>query len=154
MSKTRILGDNLILSASYDDGTTYEAIGIATEHTLTINQDSIDAACKEDGVWNNAIPGNLSWSVSVSGLHAMASDGTSTFTKIFGLQKSRAKIRLKIYLRDSADIESPDTTTDSYVYEGEASIDSLEQSASKGAVATFSASFTGAGELTEKLNDV
>ncbi len=150
MSKVKILGDNLILKASFDGGSTYEAIGVASEHSLSINQDSIDAASKEDGVWNNSLAGNLGWTVSVSGIKAVDTDGNDTFSKIFGLQKNRSKIQLQLYRRTSDSIEAMEEN--SLYYYGEATIDSLEESASKGAIATFSASFTGAGELHESAS--
>ena len=145
MSLIKILGDNLILSASFDGGNTYEAIGVASEHTLSVSQGSIEAACKEDGVWNDAIAGNLDWSVSLSGLKAMDLGGKSTFDKFFELQKVRKKIKLRLQHRTFTDINAAEKGT--IVYHGSAIIESLEESAAKGSVATFSASFKGAGEL-------
>ena len=57
-------GSNLVVKT----GGTPVAIACATSCTLTVNQEAVEASCKDSGKWVQSISGKASWEISTDNL--------------------------------------------------------------------------------------
>ena len=127
-------------------GGTDKVIVCSTSCTLSANVDTIEVACKNDGSgsatgkWKNILPGNKSWEVSAEALYVESSTSGATARDLFNEMVSGNKVSLTFSKKSTA--------TGDLLYTGEAYITSWSVNAPDGDVSTFSATFTGTGELT------
>ena len=136
------------------DGATYKPIAFATSHTFSKTLNTQEISCKDFGDVAAVIPQNYSWTMQTDNLYSI--NGYKAVNNAF---KNMSKV--KVYFGEStynqataqASIVDVDGATDwaiaGFGEEGDAYITSLDVTASAGENATFSATFTGTGTLSE-----
>lgn len=161
MSKT-INGQDLMVFVQKDGK--YTAVAFATNHTLDVSMEQIDASTKDNGngYWSNSEPGMMSWSITTENL--MSDDGSNgyDYNGLFSIMLKRETVDVCFGLKSSLNGEdvtndgsfnaptsgwTPDETN---CYTGKAYITSLSVTATNGEKATYNATFTGAGALILK----
>jgi predicted secreted protein len=123
-------------------GSTDVPIACSTSCSLTINQDTIDASCKNSGSWNNFVPGTKSWEVSVDALYTLPLDGN----------KAQFVDLMAYFLTEENELTiqfGEPGTTGHYYWSGSCMISSLNLNGDKDSSASWTASFKGKGALTQ-----
>lgn len=110
------------------------AIACSTSCSLSMNQEVIDANCKDSGVWATSIEGRKSWSISCSGLYQITA--TPGFLAISALIEEAGANTVELVFTDG---------TNSWT--GDAQLASATATGDDMAVATWDAEFTGVGAL-------
>ena len=143
------------------NGDSYSSVAFATNHTLDVNMEQIDASTKDNGVgyWSNSEPGLMSWSMSTENLMSDSAENGLSYNALFELMLKRETVEVYFSLQtNNVDYASklgeeftvPNTgwTYDNTNnYHGKAYITSLSVTATNGQKATYTATFTGAGAL-------
>lgn len=113
------------------------AVAHATDATLTVDHDLVDASSKSSSGWKDIISGQRSWSLSCSALQDYASSygAESAFDAING----RTSATVTFTTNETGDIE----------YTGTAFVASLTQNAPLEDVATWDVEFTGTGAIAK-----
>lgn len=150
-----IKGRELMVFVSGTTG--LHTIALATNHTLTINADSIDASNKDAGAWNKQNTSKLSWEMSTENLFSYNSGATQiTYDKLFQSMVACEELTLVFALAsgntgatEAGGLVSGDWGNQAPKYSGKAVITSLELNAADGDMASFSATFTGSGPLAK-----
>lgn len=143
---------------------TYKPIAFATSHSMSKQLNTNEIACKDFGDVAAVIPQNYSWTMQTDNLYSI--DGYKAINDVF---KNMTKV--KVYFGESTYKQINPTTgqaeaqasivdvdgaqewgLDGFGEEGDAYITALDVTASAGENATFSATFTGSGTLTEVNN--
>jgi len=139
-SATPINGSAYRIEISTDGGSTYDLVGCATSHSLSVNHSTRDTTCKSAGGWAASAEGLRDWSTSGEGLvtYSVVAD-TAKPNDLFDLIANRTKVNIKF---------TTDNTGD-YEYSGEAYLESYEQEAPLEDNLTYSFSFKGSGALTQ-----
>ena len=136
-------GSNLVVKT----GGTPVAIACATSCTLTVNQEAVEASCKDSGKWVQSISGKASWEISTDNLY----DPVLANNSFDGLVKSIIDdadgtadnlIEIVFEIENQA---SPDIAT----YSGSVQLTSIALTGPDNDVATYTASFKGVGALTQ-----
>ena len=132
-----------------------KSLAFATNHTLSISTETSDTSHKDvKGCWTSTTVKTFSWEVSTENLYADEGNG-STFDILFDAMTNKTLVSVVFGQSTGAVVEgsssnsggwSANTTTNYYT--GKALITSLEVNAPNGDNATFTATFTGVGELT------
>ena len=132
----------------------YEPIAFANSHTLSKTLNTKELASKDFGDASAVLPQNYSWTMQTDNLYSL--NGYRQLNDIF-----RQMRRVKIYFGESSYKQytpqnsivdkngAVDWMTDGFGEEGFAYITSLDVTATAGENATFTATFTGTGPLTE-----
>ena len=131
-----------------------ESIPLATSHTLRISSDTVDVSNKDvaSGKWAASEVGQFSWEVTTDNLYS-----DNGVEKLYEAMLDAEPIPAVFIEKDEDDGEelpasgswTPSTTKKGF--QGSVIITSLEVTAQNGENATFSASFTGYGELSYGL---
>lgn len=155
LTRNVISGDDLMVF----DGAG-NSIAFATNHSLSVSVDLESIAHKDAGIWAAQTPGKINWEITSENLYSQHDFDTlfsymtkkQDYTLFFGLKKGyegsneyNASYTVNINNDDNWD---PDSTQK--LYSGKAFITSLEVSAATGEKATFSVTFTGNGDITNK----
>jgi len=136
-----INGNDLLVYV--ESGGTYVPIACSTSCSLTINQDTIDASCKNSGQWDSSVPGKKNWEVSVDALYTLPLDGTKgQFVDLMEYFLSKEN-SLTIQFGEP-------NTTGNYYWQGTAMISSLSLNGDKDSSASWTANFKGVGALTQQ----
>lgn len=126
-----------------------KSIACATNHTLSISTETSDTSHKDiKASWKSSAVKSLSWEVSTENLFTLDGDGKEyddLFTAMI------AKTPLAVVIGKAKTTEGAPTggfePATTGVYSGQAIITSLTLNAPNGDNATYSATFTGVGEL-------
>lgn len=150
--ETTIKGGNLMVFAGQDvNGSLYQpkSIPLATSHTLRISAETEDVSHKDlsSSLWAANDVGKYSWEATTDNLYS-----NNGIDWLFECMTAQYKMRVYFAPKTEADGTAlpsggswtPDTDAG---FEGWAYITSLEVTAQNGENATFSATFTGIGEL-------
>ena len=143
------------------DGSGYKSIAFATNHTLEVSMEQIDASTKDNGVgyWSNSEPGLMSWSMSTENLMSDTAENGLSYNALFEIMLKRSTVDVVFSLQtnniDFANKLNEEFTVPSTGwnydatnnYQGKAYITSLNVTATNGQKATYTATFTGAGAL-------
>lgn len=134
-----------------------KSIAFATNHVLDIDSDTSDFSCKDEGDcgWSNEEIDMLNWSVTSDNVFALNGQGND-YEDLFDLMLERTPIDAVFNKKaeDGCNVPNGGWTPDEKPYKGKVIITDLSLTAQHGEYATFSATFTGYGELldTAKLN--
>jgi predicted secreted protein len=125
-----------------------EVIAHATSCSLTVSADLPDATTKQSGGWAEEIGGLRSWSITTDGLATVEPTGTSYVVgDIFSALNGRTAVTVKFTTANGNTVVTGDL-----VWSGSAFVESLDITADMESPVTYSASFTGTGQLTQATN--
>lgn len=125
-----------------------EVVAHATSCTLTVSADLPDATTKQSGGWADHIAGLRSWSITTDGLATVEPTGTDyVVADIFSALNGRTSVTVKF---TTANGSTP--ITGDLIWSGSAFVESLDITADMESPVTYSASFTGTGELDQDTN--
>lgn len=151
-SKDIIKGSHLMILIDNDG--TLVPIAFATSHTFSKQLNTQEISCKDFGDVAAVLPQNYSWTMQTDNLYSIngykaLNDAFKNMTKVivyFGETNYR-----QTSAQDSiVDVDgAEDWTKEGFGEQGYAYITALDVTASAGENATFSATFTGTGTLTE-----
>lgn len=140
-------------------GNEYKSIAYATNHTLSVSRATVDASTKDNGggEWTYAEKGLASWEMSTENLMASQAENGHSFNTLFDEFLKGTEVELIFSLQSNIEkFEStkkfevpeggwnPDQTN---CYSGSAIVTSLTVQAQNGEKATYSATFSGCGQL-------
>lgn len=134
-----------------------KSIGFATSHSLSISADTKETTSKDSGgKWQSSEVGILSWTANSENLCADKAEGVG-YDELFDMMIARKPITGVFALEgnstDLAEGKLDKVKTGGWTpkasdgYTGQMVITSLEKNAPNGENATFTAQFTGVGEL-------
>lgn len=131
-----------------------KSIAFATSHTLEISAETSDTSNKDEGGgdWASSEISKLSWSASSENLFTTNGNGAS-YDTLFDYMVKKTPIDAVFGLKSEATTDVPTegwTAATTGVYTGKVVITSLSLNAPNGEYATYSAQFTGVGELKKK----
>ena len=132
-----------------------KSLAFATNHTLSISTETSDTSHKDvKGSWTTASIKTFSWEVSTENLYADEGNG-STFDVLFDAMTSKTLVTIVFGQNTGTLTQATSSTSGGWAtdttknyYTGQAYITSLEVNAPNGDNATFTATFTGVGELS------
>jgi len=119
-------------------------IGHSTSFTYSLAADLPDASSRDSAGWAEHIQGQRSATVSFDGLIDYADEGTT--------QEGVLTLADLIINRTEVALAFGTTVTGDTQFEGQANLDSIEQSADSEQTATYSGSFTINGAVTQVVN--
>jgi predicted secreted protein len=127
-----------------------EVVAHSTSCSLSISADLPDATTKSSGGWADEISGLRSWSLTTDGLTTVEPTGTNYVvadlaTLITG--SGRASVLVKF-----TTVNGSTPITGDLIWSGQAFLESLDITADMESPATYSASFTGSGPLSQQTN--
>jgi predicted secreted protein len=127
-----------------------EVIAHATSCSLSISADLPDATTKQSGGWADEISGLRSWSLTTDGLTTVEPTGTNYVvgdlsSLITG--SGRASVLVKF-----TTVNGSTPIVGDLIWSGQAFLESLDITADMESPVTYSASFTGTGQLTQAAN--
>lgn len=129
-----------------------KTIALATSCTINITRAMNSASSKDDGVWDNPVPGDMTWDVSSdSNFSADKSDTNNqeAFASLFATQVAGTAVDIVFGIVDSpssAGVPEGGWTLNGML-SGRAYISELSATGAKNSPATFSVKLNGAGEL-------
>lgn len=128
-----------------------KSIACATNHTLTISTETSDTSHKDiKGSWKSSTVKAFSWEVSTENLFTLDGAGKQ-YDDLFDAMTGKVEVDVVIGKPSTvvvgADGYTPATTG---WYKGKAIITSLTLNMQNGDNATYSATFTGVGELSKQ----
>lgn len=136
------------------DNNTLVPIAFATSHSFQKQLNTQEITCKDFGDASAILPQNYTWTMTTDNLYSV--DG---YWQVNGAFKQMKKVTVYFgssnYSNDTAqesivDVEgATEWTTSGFGEQGEAYITDLQVTAQAGENATFTATFTGTGALTE-----
>ena len=151
-----------------NNGTKLQSIAYATNHTLEVSMNTTDTSTKDNGngLWQNSEPGMMSWSMSTENLMSDSAQNGLSFNSLFDIMLKRQTVEVAFALQTNnidyagkldtvfeapSDGWTPDTANQ---YHGKCYITSLNITATNGEKATYTATFTGAGNLQKTGNGI
>lgn len=152
---SKIKGGTLML---FLDG---KSIAFATNHTLEISGDMADTSNKDEGAgdWASQEVNLLNWTATSENLYSHDGEGDN-FADLFDIMVAKEPVDAVFCLKAESVTDvptggwTPSTASASNpVYEGKVVINSLSLNAQNGEYATYTASFTGIGELKKKVSN-
>lgn len=139
-----------------------KSIAAATNHTLSLNVDTVDSSNKDlaGGKWASEEPDKINWSMTTENLFTFDNTVGKNYDDLMGILISRQKVDIVFALAATLENYSDETVTEvptgGWVksttqkwYSGQAYITALDVNAQNGENATFTATFTGAGALVQ-----
>jgi predicted secreted protein len=125
-----------------------EVVAHSTSCSLSVSADLPDATTKSSGGWANQIAGLRSWSLTTDGLTTVEPTSTNySVGDIFSALNGRATVTVKF---TTANGSTP--IVGDLIWSGSAFVESLDITADMESPSTYSASFTGFGQLTQATN--
>ena len=150
MANTIEQGNDLMIFIKKSGDTTPTAIACATNHTLTVSTETSDTSHKDIvGKWKSSAVKSFSWEISTENLFTL--DGTGNdYADLFDAMVAGTELTVAFGLKSGSTVPSTGWTMDSAKdsYTGNVIITSLTLNAPNGDNATYSATFTGVGQLT------
>lgn len=156
-----IKGSDLMLFVKQPNGEV-KSLAFATNHTLSISGETADISTKDHGLYGATEVTRINWSITTDNLYTV-----STFNELYNRMKLRQTVEVYFCLKTPAERQgtpatvnlegdiydswTPTSTTGEDGYYGRAYITSLDANAASGENATFSATFSGVGALTQGL---
>ena len=113
----------------------YTAVGAQRGASLSLSAETLDKTSKDSGGWVESLSGMKSWSISADGLLILDDAGYTALEEA--------------YMENKTILIQMNTKTGT-LFEGEAIITSIDLDAPYDDLASYSAEFTGAGELKKK----
>jgi predicted secreted protein len=125
-----------------------EVIAHSTSCSLSVSADLPDATTKQSQGWAEEIAGLRSWSLTTDGLTTVEPTGTNYVVgDIFSALNARTAVQVKFTTANGSTVIVGDL-----VWSGSAFVESLDITADMESPVTYSASFTGTGQLTQGTN--
>lgn len=152
---SKIKGGSLML---FLDG---KSIAFATNHTLEISGDMADTSNKDEGAgdWASQEVNLLNWTATSENLYSLDGEGDN-FADLFDIMVAKEPVAAVFCLKSESVTDVPTggwtpstASATNPVYEGNVVINSLSLNAQNGEYATYTASFTGIGELKKKVSN-
>lgn len=145
---SKIKGQELML---FLDG---KSIAFATSHTLEVSAETADTSNKDEGGgdWSSTEISSLSWTASSENLFSVDGKGDG-YDELFDIMIKKTPVNAVFGRKKETVTDVPETgwtANTTGVYEGKVVITSLSLNAPNGEYATYSAQFTGVGELKKK----
>lgn len=132
-----------------------KSISFATNHTLTIGSTSSEVSTKDDaqGVWQHAVVQKLNWSATTENMYSLDGSGGG-FEDLFEAMTTRKLVDIKFGLESSyankGSVPAAGwTPIASPIYSGKAYVTDLAWNNPNGDNSSFTATFTGSGELKQ-----
>lgn len=151
---SKVKGGNLML---FIGG---KSVAYATNHTLNISGNAEDTSNKDEGAgdWGASEISLLNWTISTENLFTFSGEGNN-YEDLFDtmILKQPVTVVFGLKAESASDVPTggwtPSTPSSTNpVWEGKAVISELDLTAQNGQFATFTATFTGVGELKKKLS--
>jgi TP901-1 family phage major tail protein len=118
-------------------------VGCATDVSISVNAESIDAACKSSGGWGESTPGTKTWSASISGIYRVYTDPDDdtnySAIQLFDALDAGTLLTIKFGTATTGDTQ----------FTGTGYVTSWEFTGGIDGAATYSADITGSGALTK-----
>ena len=147
--KNIIEGSDLMIFAEIGTGSTPVSLAFATNSTISISSESNQVTSKDHGtaLWNTSTIKSLSWEATSENLYS--DEVNNGYEALFEAMTSKKEITIYFVAKsDTAFNDTNDTwTKGTGGFTGKAFVTNLSLNASNGDTATFSATFTGNGEL-------
>ena len=133
---------------------TYTPIACATNHSLSISAETSDTSHKDIvGYWKSSSIKTLSWELSTENLFSVDATGGKAYVDLFDAMTSRTELEVVFGLKSASDTTLPwelaTASADAPQYKGKVVITSLQLNAPNGDNASYTATFTGVGELSK-----
>lgn len=138
-----------------------KSIAFATNHTLEISGDMADTSNKDEGAgdWASQEVNLLNWTATSENLYSLDGEGDN-FADLFDIMVAKEPVNAVFCLKAESVTDVPTggwtpstASAANPVYEGKVVINSLSLNAQNGEYATYTASFTGIGELKKKVSN-
>ncbi|WP_080902950.1 phage major tail protein, TP901-1 family [Parabacteroides sp. Marseille-P3160] len=128
------------------EGATKKAFAGATSHSLSVSRALLDTKSKDSGKWPGGEPGDIEWSITTECLFT-----EDNFAELTEALISGELLDLVFDLKAEADGEVPvgGWTPKGGGWTGKAYITAVDANAPNGDKASYSATFTGTGELSK-----
>lgn len=143
----KVKGEDVILSIRV--GGSDVPIACARSITFDIQQDMIETSITQNGRFRTYVPGAASWSGTIEGLVFISKDNTPLYGlgHLYDDLINKTLLGLKWYEEDE--------TGSTYLQkEGEAYIESINETSSFDNIVTFSANFKGSGAISITYGDI
>lgn len=151
-----------------NNGTKLQSIAYATNHTLSVDMATTDTSTKDNGngLWQNSEPGMMSWSMTTENLMSDSAQNGHSFNSLFDIMLKRQTVEVAFALQtNNIDYQNKldtvfEAPSDGWTadtvnqYHGKCYITSLQVTATNGEKATYTATFTGAGNLQKTGNGI
>ena len=125
-----------------------EVVAHSTSCSLSVSVDLPDATTKSSGGWADEIGGLKSWSLTTDGLATVDPTGASYVVgDIFSALNGRGVVTVKF-----TTVNGSTPIVGDLIWSGSAFVESLDITADMESPVTYSASFTGQGQLTQATN--
>ena len=126
-----------------------EVVAHSTSCSLSVSADLPDATTKSSNGWADQIAGLRSWSLTTDGLATVESTGANYIVgDIFSALNGRGTVTVRFTTVSTGSTVVPLDL----VWSGLAFVESLDITADMESPVTYSASFTGQGQLTQGTN--
>ena len=138
-----------------------KSIAFSTNHVLEISGDLADTSNKDEGAgdWASQEVNLLNWTATSENLSSLDGEGDN-FADLFDIMVTKEPINAVFCLKAETVTDVPTggwtpstASATNPVYEGKVVINSLSLNAQNGEYATYTASFTGIGELKKKVSN-
>lgn len=128
-----------------------QATALATSHSLRINTETSDTSTKDHGIWGASEVTRVTWEATTEALVTVDS-GANSFDSLYNAMVAGTAVALKIGVPANYTTSGVPTTgwaaPSTGYYSGNALITSLERNDPNNEDSSFTATFTGVGELT------
>ncbi len=128
-----------------------KATALATSHSLRINTETSDTSTKDHGLWGATEVTRITWEATTEAL-VTVDDGADSFDSLYQTMIAGSPVTLKIGVpANYANSGVPTagwTAPSSGYYTGSALITSLDRNDPNNEDSSFTATFTGIGDLT------
>ncbi len=127
-----------------------EPIAYTTSHSRTMNVDTKDVSSKMSGDYDSAMPGKISWGISIEALTSMTKGHKSKDALMKALVK-REPIRIKEcdVIRGIDETGAKTFKMGTVHYQGDAIITKLDEKSTNGEYDSFSSELKGTGPLLD-----
>lgn len=128
-----------------------KSIAFATAHTLTLTANTTDIASKDHGIYGAKDVSTITWEITTENLFAESDYATLVDSMLTGQPVDVVFANAASWVKNGIDNSTKTWTPDSTGTQlsGKAIITSLTANANTGENATFSATFTGVGEISK-----
>lgn len=133
----KLNGTDLKLYIDTANGTTWVEIGCASSATINLETEMIEASCKGDDGWSDAVPGRRNWSIDVEGL--VIYDNAHNSEEFMDIFLGKTKCALRWTTAETGDMQ----------WTGSAFMTSYSETAAYEEIASYSASFQGVGAIAK-----
>ena len=123
-------------------------VAYATTGSININHSLREITSKDSGAWKEQMEGLRDWSIDLEGMYAWTDPAGGSITNADDLYSSYINTRTSFTITwGTTDAEAGDTK-----YEGTAYLTTVSMSGATEDSATYSASFSGSGAITQTVS--